>query len=102
MATLAEVEIYVRDNGHLNEVPSSEEIKKNGGHELGEMDKLLLKKVEELTLYLIEQNREMKNQNEIIIKQNENIQTQNKIISKQNERIKKIEDEIMLFKDKKR
>jgi len=36
------------------------------GLELGEMNKLLTKKVEELTLYLIEQNKQLKEQqNEI-------------------------------------
>jgi hypothetical protein len=43
----------------LPEVPSAEEAEKNG-IELGEMNKLLLKKIEELTLHLIEQDKEIK------------------------------------------
>jgi hypothetical protein len=50
---IEEVEAFVKANKHLPEIPSAEEIKMNG-HKLGEMDVLLLKKVEELTLYLIE------------------------------------------------
>ncbi|SFW90927.1 hypothetical protein [Chitinophaga sancti] len=40
----------------LPNVPSAEEVEKNG-QDLGEMNKVLLKKVEELTLYMIEQQK---------------------------------------------
>ncbi len=53
---LKEVENYINTNGHLPEVPSTEEAIQNG-IELKEMNILLLKKVEELTLHLIEQNK---------------------------------------------
>jgi len=53
---LKEVESYISANGHLPEVPSTEEAIQNG-IELKEMNILLLKKVEELTLHLIEQNK---------------------------------------------
>ena len=50
---LAEIETYIKENKHLPEVPSAKEMEKNGV-QLGEMNMLLLKKVEELTLYVIE------------------------------------------------
>jgi hypothetical protein len=50
---LAEIETYIKENKHLPEVPSATEMEKNGV-QLGEMNMLLLKKVEELTLYVIE------------------------------------------------
>ncbi|GGG58227.1 hypothetical protein [Epilithonimonas arachidiradicis] len=53
---LKEVENYININGHLPEVPSTEEAIQNG-IELKEMNILLLKKVEELTLHLIEQDK---------------------------------------------
>lgn len=53
---LYEVESYINTNGHLPEVPSTEEAIKNG-IELKEMNILLLKKIEELTLHAIEQNK---------------------------------------------
>lgn len=53
---LKEVEHFITNNGHLPEVPSTEEAIKNG-IELKEMNILLLKKVEELTLYTIEQQK---------------------------------------------
>lgn len=53
---LKEIESYINTNGHLPEVPSTDEAIKNG-IELKEMNILLLKKVEELTLHLIDQNK---------------------------------------------
>jgi hypothetical protein len=54
---LAEIETYIKENKHLPEVPSAKEMEKNGV-QLGEMNMLLLKKVEELTLHLIELKKE--------------------------------------------
>lgn len=56
LPSLTEVKTYIDQNQHLPEIPSEQEIAKDGQN-LGEMNKLLLKKVEELTLYLIEQNK---------------------------------------------
>ncbi len=56
---LKEVESYININGHLPEVPSTEDAIKNG-IELKEMNILLLKKVEELTLHLIEQDKRIR------------------------------------------
>jgi hypothetical protein len=64
LRTLAETEAYVDKNKHLPEVPSAEEFKK--GYSVGTMDDILLRKVEELTLYMIE----MQKQNDEIVKQN--------------------------------
>jgi hypothetical protein len=50
---LAEIEAYIKENKHLPEVPSAKEMEKNGV-QLGEMNMLLLKKIEEMTLYVIE------------------------------------------------
>jgi hypothetical protein len=58
LPTLASVKAYIDKNQHLPEIPSEQEITKNG-LDLGEMNKLLLKKVEELTLYLIEKDKEI-------------------------------------------
>ncbi|SHL10991.1 hypothetical protein [Flavobacterium chilense] len=58
LPTLKEVETYIVKNGHLPNVPSAKEIKENG-LELGEMVKIQQEKIEELTLYLIQQNKEM-------------------------------------------
>jgi hypothetical protein len=55
---LPEVEQFVKANSHLPEIPSAAEITKNG-LSMGEMQNKLLQKVEELTLYIIEQQKEI-------------------------------------------
>jgi hypothetical protein len=55
---LHEVEKYITENKHLPEVPSAEEVKANGLN-MGEMNTLLMKKVEELTLYIISQQKQI-------------------------------------------
>ena len=57
---LKEVENFIATNNHLPEVPSAKSIEKDG-LDLGKMDATLLKKIEELTLYLIEQNKKIDN-----------------------------------------
>jgi hypothetical protein len=52
LQSLSQVEKFIKANSHLPEVPSSTEVAKNGV-DLLEMNKVLLKKVEELTLHLI-------------------------------------------------
>ncbi len=59
LSTLEEVEQHIKDKGHLKDIPSAQEVEEHG-IELGEMNKLLLQKVEELTLYLIAQDKEIK------------------------------------------
>ncbi len=56
LRSLAEVEKYIAENGHLPEVPSEKHAIENGV-ELKAMNILLLKKIEELTLYTIEQEK---------------------------------------------
>jgi hypothetical protein len=57
LPSLTEVKSYIDQNHHLPEIPSAEQIEKDGLN-LGEMNKVLVKKVEELTLYLIEMKEE--------------------------------------------
>ncbi len=50
---LKELEQYIKQNKHLPDVPTQDEISKDG-MDVYEMNTILLKKVEELTLYVIE------------------------------------------------
>jgi hypothetical protein len=59
LAPLHQVEKYIQQNKHLPDVPSAAEVKKDGV-DLGDTQAVLLKKIEELTLYIIEQNKELK------------------------------------------
>ena len=54
--SLSELEKYIEKNQHLPGVPPAKEIEE-GGVDMGEMTKILMEKVEELTLYLIEANK---------------------------------------------
>ena len=65
LAPLEDVARFVSENHHLPEIPSESEINAEGIN-LGEMDAKLLQKIEELTLYLIEQNEVLKAANEKI------------------------------------
>ncbi len=56
LKSLQEIETYINKNKHLPEVPSAKEMETDGVY-LKKMNLLLLKKIEELTLYLIEQNK---------------------------------------------
>lgn len=54
-----EVEKFINTEGHLPKIPSAEELERDGLN-LKEMNLKLLEKIEELTLYIIEQNNEIK------------------------------------------
>jgi hypothetical protein len=56
LMSVREVEAYITQHKHLPNVPSAEEFKQNG-YKAGDMDDLLLRKIEELTLYIIEQEK---------------------------------------------
>lgn len=56
---LKTVETFIKANKHLPDVPSEKEIAEQGGAKLGEMNTILLRKVEELTLYTIQQQKEL-------------------------------------------
>ena len=70
MKSLAEVECYINEHKHLPGVPSEKEVLSNGNN-LGEMDAILMQKIEEITLYLIQQDKEieaLKVENQRLIK----------------------------------
>jgi len=70
---LSEVDAFIKQNGHLPEVPSAAEVAKEGMN-VGEMENTLLKKVEELTLYVIE----LKKENDQQARQIEQLQSRKK------------------------
>lgn len=59
---LSEVEKHIGEKGHLPNLPSAEDIAKNGVN-VGEMDAKIVEKIEELTLYTIQQDKQIKEQN---------------------------------------
>ena len=61
LRTLGEVEQYIRENNHLPDVPSAKEVDENG-FAIGEMNAILLQKIEELTLYILVQEKRLDQQ----------------------------------------
>lgn len=61
LPSLLEVEKQIKEKGHLENMPSATTVKENG-FEVGEMNRLLLEKVEELTLYTIDQQKQLDKQ----------------------------------------
>jgi hypothetical protein len=91
LKSLEEVESFIKENSHLPEIPSAKEIEKNGLM-LAEMNMNLLKKIEELTLYAINQEKKTEKLNENLADQNRLLIEQNKKILEQNRRLKMLED----------
>ena len=65
LPSLGSLKTYIRTNGHLPEVPTAAEVSEKG-IDLGANQALLLKKVEEMTLYIIHQDEKLSSQQEEI------------------------------------
>lgn len=61
LPTLEEVETHINEKGHLKDIPSAKTIEEEG-IPLGKMDAKLLQKIEELTLYVLDINKDNKKQ----------------------------------------
>ncbi len=92
LRTIDEVENYIKENNHLPEIPSAKEFERNGIMQ-AEMDMNLLKKIEELTLYTIAQEKKLKSQNSMLEKQNEQLSYVNTILLQLQSRLEKLESE---------
>jgi hypothetical protein len=75
LPSLAEVEKYIQQNKHLPDVPSAAVVEKDG-LDLGDNQAVLLKKIEELTLYMIEMNKKLEKLSD------ENVELKKKLESK--------------------
>jgi hypothetical protein len=85
LKSIEEVEQYIKENGHLPSIPDQETVEKDGVN-LGEMNAKLLQKIEELTLYTIEQNKQIVE----LKKQTQTIEEIKRMMELQNEEIKKL------------
>ncbi|BAV07655.1 hypothetical protein SAMN05421788_1036 [Filimonas lacunae] len=73
LPALSIVEKQILQNKHLPEVPSAATVSKEGVN-VGDNQVLLLKKIEELTLYIIEQNKKMEIQDKLAAQQDAEIE----------------------------
>ena len=85
LRSIEEVENFIKEHSHLPEIPSAKEFAKNGVMQ-AEMDMNLLKKIEELTLYTIDQQKEI----EILKKQNSKFERQEKKIERLESLVQKL------------
>ncbi len=80
LESLKSIENYINKNNHLPGVPTALEVKKEGIN-LGEMNAVLLQKIEELTLYTIEQQEMLEKQFEMIESQQKQIDELSRIVN---------------------
>jgi hypothetical protein len=76
LPTLASIEKYINENSHLPGVASAKEVEEKGV-DLGDNQAVLLKKVEELTLYMIDMDKKMQQ----VLKENEDMKKKIEILS---------------------
>jgi hypothetical protein len=88
MLSLPDLEKFILKNKHLPNVPSAAEVKKEG-LDLGETSAKLLQKIEELTLYLIEKDKEI-----------QKLSQKDKEIKMLSERVKELSEDIKMIKNK--
>jgi len=86
---LTELGAYVAKEKHLPEIPSAREIKEQGVN-LSELQMQLLKKVEELTLYTVEQDKTIKQQHQTIASQAATLATLQRANQAQQERMTRL------------
>lgn len=86
LANLSYLGDYLHKYHHLPEIPSAAQIEKDG-LKLGEMNTLLLKKVEELTLYLIEKDKQLNHQQQADAAQQAKIKQLEKMSQDQQDQI---------------
>ena len=80
LESLKSIENYINTNNHLPGVPTALEVKEEGIN-LGEMNAVLLQKIEELTLYTIEQQEMLEMQFEMIENQQKQIDDFSRIVN---------------------
>jgi hypothetical protein len=98
LPSLATLDTFIKENKHLPEIASAKEMQDNGIN-LSEMNIKLLQKIEELTLYTIEQNKKLEKQNDQIeinnraaVIQKKTIENQQKLIETIAERLNRLEN----------
>ncbi|HVI48825.1 MAG TPA: hypothetical protein VM802_28405 [Chitinophaga sp.] len=77
LLSLQQVERFIKEHKHLPEIPSAQATAAEG-LDLGRSQAQLLQKIEELTLYLIEQNKKMDAQQQLISRQQQRLEEQEK------------------------
>jgi len=93
LPSLTKVKTYINKYQHLPDMPSEKQVTDEGLN-LGEVEKGLTKKVEELTLYLIEQNKQIIQQNKQIVDQQKVNQSDKAQLRSQQEQINQLTQQL--------
>jgi hypothetical protein len=80
LLSLAELDRYIQEHKHLPDMPTAKEVATDGV-DLGANQVKLLQKIEEMTLYLIEQHKKLMEQKDILSKQTEMLENQEQRMS---------------------
>jgi hypothetical protein len=83
LMSLEDLEKFIQSNKHLPNIPSAEEVKE-AGYSQHHINEKLLSKVEELVLYTLKQEKDLKHQVEIISDQSKQIDKLMKLVDQQN------------------
>jgi len=97
LPALDSLECYIREQHHLPGVAQAAEVAKNG-IDLGEQQTLLLQKLEEHSLYLIDQNKRLTSQNEELNKQNARLEVQQEQLMRLASQVADLDKEINRLK----
>ena len=100
LPSLADVKTYIDQNHHLPDMPSEQEVIKNGIN-LGEMNKLLTKKVEELTLYLIDKDNKINTLEKASANQQKTIDAQTSVSQTLQKEIDELKQQLVSLKQTK-
>ncbi|QXP61145.1 hypothetical protein [Olleya sp. HaHaR_3_96] len=90
LPTLEEVENHINEKGRLKDIPSAKEVEENGVF-LGEINSKLLQKIEELTLYTIQQEKKLKIYKKDFLESKLDVQNSKKTIKNLEIRLSKLE-----------
>lgn len=93
LPSLNELDAYIQQHQHLPELPSAKEVE-NQGIDLGASQAVLLKKIEELTLYIIEQDKQLRAQQNAYVDLQKKSEEQEKKIQMLLDRLKSLEQKI--------
>ena len=93
---LADLKKYIDQNHHLPEIPSAKEMQTNGLN-VGDNQIKLLQKVEELTLYMIDKDKQISDQQKLIAQQEEINQKQSAVNQSQQAQLKAQQSQIDLL-----
>ena len=63
---LSDLSDFINTNGHLPGIPSSDDVNSSAGVEVGEMQRVLVEKIEELTLYILKQEEKIQQLNQAV------------------------------------